>query len=241
MRNSIEDSKKLKISATHFWENTKSNGFAAELAESKVNYFNDGVILKNEDHSECTNNSSTNSAVSKIEILKTEDDIDIIYENIKPEICEKISSGKSKEESYPNPVADTLVWPNFSREHSIERDLEIVRDKDKAESETIFDKLIETRSTVAKKTLSERKQEMLRKFCVTVNNINTEAEWKALEKLVNPIEPTLAAVRQQSVSVNCSSFTVKEFASSNEHIIKQRRKQEHNKKFPFDQAKLRRM
>ncbi|KAG5895532.1 hypothetical protein JTB14_010676 [Gonioctena quinquepunctata] len=108
------------------------------------------------------------------------------------------------------------------------------KDEDEAESE-IFYELMDTSSTVLKETLTERKKEMLNKLYVTVNNINTEAEWEALEKLVNPIESALAAVRQQSV---INSYTVKEFASTNKHT-KQRRLFSPKKKSSFNQAKRR--
>ncbi|KAG5868881.1 hypothetical protein JTB14_037027 [Gonioctena quinquepunctata] len=100
-----------KYCPTNFLENMNFNGFADEWAKPKVNYFDNGVISKNEDE-DCTDDLSTNNVESKMERLKTECDIDIVYENVKFQICEEKSSGKNDK------VLGTEIETDFSRELS---------------------------------------------------------------------------------------------------------------------------
>ncbi|KAG5890139.1 hypothetical protein JTB14_027805 [Gonioctena quinquepunctata] len=95
-----------------FWANTTFTGLAGELAKSRDNHFTNGVILKNEDEDqpEYIGDSWTNSADSITEALKTEDDIGVIYKDIKPEICEE----------KPVLSVGTEIEANFSRELLIE-------------------------------------------------------------------------------------------------------------------------
>ncbi|KAG5880144.1 hypothetical protein JTB14_000012 [Gonioctena quinquepunctata] len=95
-----EDSEESKLSLIRFEENTNFNILADDSAKPKVDQFNDIFILKHEheDHCECIDDLWTNNAE-----LKTEDDIDIVYEDVKPEICEE---------------KDYKIWPL----HSIEGD-----------------------------------------------------------------------------------------------------------------------
>ncbi|KAG5876442.1 hypothetical protein JTB14_000526, partial [Gonioctena quinquepunctata] len=92
-----------KLSLTHFWENTNSNSLADDLAKPKLNQFDNVVILKNEDedHHEYIDDLWTNN-----DKFKAEDDIDIVYEDVKPEICEE----KPRLE----------IGPNFSCKYPIE-------------------------------------------------------------------------------------------------------------------------
>ncbi|KAG5869068.1 hypothetical protein JTB14_028775 [Gonioctena quinquepunctata] len=107
-RDSAEDPKESKFSPTYFCENTNINGLAEELAKPKLNLFNNAVIIKNmdEDHSEYSDDSSTNDAS-----LKTENEIDIIHEEVKPEISEEQSIGKRENMSHLN---RTEIGPNSS-------------------------------------------------------------------------------------------------------------------------------
>ncbi|KAG5887227.1 hypothetical protein JTB14_010808 [Gonioctena quinquepunctata] len=111
LRDSIEDSTDSKIFPANFWDNGNFNGLADELAKQKVNHFHNGVILKNEGNDD----SPTNNVESKMKALKNEDDIDIIYEDVKPEICEEKTSEKG---SYMNSVPDKSIGTTFSHELS---------------------------------------------------------------------------------------------------------------------------
>ncbi|KAG5899929.1 hypothetical protein JTB14_002480 [Gonioctena quinquepunctata] len=95
-----------------FWENTGG------LAKPKDNHYNNGIIVKNEDNSEWTEDSSTTIVELKTETLKTEYDIDFIYEDVKPQIWKEKSSGKNENGSCLNSITDisigTEVGPNFS-------------------------------------------------------------------------------------------------------------------------------
>ncbi|KAG5877370.1 hypothetical protein JTB14_018690 [Gonioctena quinquepunctata] len=102
VRDSVEDPTESKFSPAHFCENKNFSDLAGELAKHKDNHFNNGFTLKNEDHSECNDDSLTNNVESKTETLKHEDDIDIIYEDVKPETCEEKSNEKSENGSYTN-------------------------------------------------------------------------------------------------------------------------------------------
>ncbi|KAG5876619.1 hypothetical protein JTB14_010109 [Gonioctena quinquepunctata] len=123
-RDIVEDPIESKFSPAHFYENKDFNGLAGEVAKPKVNHFDNGVIIKNEDedHSKCTEDLSANSAELKTETFKTEYDIDFSYEDVKPQICEGKSSGKNEKESYQSYVTDKLtgteIGPNFSLELS---------------------------------------------------------------------------------------------------------------------------
>ncbi|KAG5873018.1 hypothetical protein JTB14_037632 [Gonioctena quinquepunctata] len=85
-RNGIEDPKE-----TNLLENTDSNDLAGELAKPKVNDFNNG-----------------DNAELDMDTLKTEDDIDIVYEDVKHEIREE----------KPDILIGTEIGPNFSHEFS---------------------------------------------------------------------------------------------------------------------------
>uniref|UniRef100_A0A6P7FQ73 Uncharacterized protein LOC114330053 n=1 Tax=Diabrotica virgifera virgifera TaxID=50390 RepID=A0A6P7FQ73_DIAVI len=95
--------------------------------------------------------------------------------------------------------------------------LEIVEDDGAAEPEIIFEE-VDYKSASRCKTLAERKEEMLQYLYNVVNGVNTEEEWKVLEKMVNPIEPTLAAISLQT----SSNFESKDSIPSNSKILKQR-------------------
>ncbi|KAG5881059.1 hypothetical protein JTB14_014119 [Gonioctena quinquepunctata] len=100
LRNSVEDPKESKFSSTHFSENKNFNS-------------NSGVTLKNEEYYfEYNNDSSSKNAESKMERLKTEDNIDIIYEDVKPEICQEKSNGTEIGPNFSHePLIDSETWP----------------------------------------------------------------------------------------------------------------------------------
>ncbi|XP_072389603.1 uncharacterized protein [Diabrotica undecimpunctata] len=99
-----------------------------------------------------------------------------------------------------------------------EQKMEIVEDQRAVESEIIFEEL-DNKSAIRCESLVERKEEMLRHLYVLVNGVKTEQEWTALEKMVNPIEPILTAISQQTIS----NFESKDSKPSNAKILKQRR------------------
>ncbi|KAG5888720.1 hypothetical protein JTB14_023796 [Gonioctena quinquepunctata] len=107
LRDSVEDSTESKFSPAHFWENRNFDGLAGEIAKHQVKHFNNEDILKkeDEDYLECNDDSLTNNVELKTESLKTEEDIDVIYEDVKPEIYKSIG---------------TEIGPNFSHELSID-------------------------------------------------------------------------------------------------------------------------
>ncbi|KAG5863609.1 hypothetical protein JTB14_027485 [Gonioctena quinquepunctata] len=76
-----------------------SKGFSVdENTQLKPNLFNDGIIVKNED---CTDDLSIQITEWETETIKTEDNIDIVHEDDKPELFDesliKIESSTSPE------------------------------------------------------------------------------------------------------------------------------------------------
>ncbi|KAG5874998.1 hypothetical protein JTB14_009889 [Gonioctena quinquepunctata] len=105
-RKSVEDPKEFP---TDFWDNTTFSGLADELAKPKTEDLEE-AILNNEykDHPDYIDDLWANNAESKTKTVKCEDDIDIIDEDVKPEICE----GK------PDLFIGTDTEANFSHELS---------------------------------------------------------------------------------------------------------------------------
>ncbi|KAG5876409.1 hypothetical protein JTB14_006205 [Gonioctena quinquepunctata] len=106
-RDSDKDSSELMLSLIHEFPSTDYS-FADEQKNSEENQFNGEFNIKdeNQDDYECSGVFLTNHTGLKMETLKTEDDIDIIYEDVKPEIC----GGKSTEhKSYSNSSDDILM------------------------------------------------------------------------------------------------------------------------------------
>ncbi|KAG5862529.1 hypothetical protein JTB14_034520 [Gonioctena quinquepunctata] len=138
----VEDATETKPFS--FWENTEFNSLAGELSKSKVNHSNNGNELKNEDEDYpeyidlCTNNAELKS-----DILKTEDDIDIVYEDVKPDICEKKSSEKSENESDAVLLSGTEIEANFS--HELSKDSKTCSQQSVEECETAVERDNDTR------------------------------------------------------------------------------------------------
>ncbi|KAG5877366.1 hypothetical protein JTB14_018686 [Gonioctena quinquepunctata] len=102
-----------KSSPTHFYKNEDFNGLVGELAKPKVNH------CENDDEDLPMNiDLLTDNAGLIKQTFKTEFDIDIIYEDVKPQICEEKSSGENENEFYLNSVTDKSIGTNISLELS---------------------------------------------------------------------------------------------------------------------------
>ncbi|KAG5870896.1 hypothetical protein JTB14_025411 [Gonioctena quinquepunctata] len=123
-RNGVEDHKESKFSPTDLREYTDFNG----LAKPKVNHFNDGGIVKteNEDHSEYIDLLMNNAGLKR-ETLKSEYHIDVIYEDVKPAICEEKA----------DLLIQTEIGPNFSHEFSKDLETAVERDNDTKKDSTM--------------------------------------------------------------------------------------------------------
>ncbi|KAG5887226.1 hypothetical protein JTB14_010807 [Gonioctena quinquepunctata] len=125
-----------KNNENDFWENGNFNGLADELAQQKVDRFNNGVILKNEeirpkfshelskDFRENENFNGLADELAKQKVNHFNNEVILKNKDVKPEICEEKAIGKSEYGPKSNSVADMLsgmeIRPNFSHELSID-------------------------------------------------------------------------------------------------------------------------
>ncbi|KAG5866715.1 hypothetical protein JTB14_025890 [Gonioctena quinquepunctata] len=102
-------------------------GIGDEQENPEDNQFDKGVEMKKDypDYFECSGDFLTNYAGLKRNTIKTEDDIDTMFEDVHPEIYAKKSGGKSEIKSDSNCADDILMettktGPSFPHELSID-------------------------------------------------------------------------------------------------------------------------
>ncbi|KAG5899927.1 hypothetical protein JTB14_002478 [Gonioctena quinquepunctata] len=194
LRNSVEEPKESKFSPTHFLENTDFNGLSVELARPIINHLENGVILKREDE-------------DNPEYI----DIDIIHEEVKPQICEAKSNGKSENAPNLNFVANntgTEIGPSFSRKLPIDSNKR-KRKRDPpfqpAEKNNLIDlvtkyfAIIECKRTdsVSTKAKNEQWSKIAREFNATSSFM--DRDWQVLKNLwENLKKKTKSSITQQT-------------------------------------------